>query len=1026
MSSWRLETGNWKLISTLATGGIILLLTLTSTHCTPTNPPNPVATLSPTLSVTPSPTPTLSPTFTPTSIPISTSTSTPTPSPSPTPSPTSTPSPISNIQYHPSPSPTPAPLTPRILVIEHAEERAAGIADYLTRLGLPFDRLEIYDGDSLPLPDWGQIIVLSGGPMSPHDLGTYPFLLTEAEFLRQALQLNVPILGLCLGHQLLANLLGGEVTVGEQEVGWLPVQLNEDGAQDPLFDGVPQEFVPFHYHVEQVVALPPEATALASSPLCPVQAFRYGQAPVWGLQFHPEINPQQGETILRSSARLTLPVDEIAPMIERGYEVYGEASERILYNFFRAAFDHYEAGAAFPPPPLRPLALRESWRFQTWGTVTDLAVADLNGDDRAEVLMASLDQHAYAANAAGQPLWKYSTQASVYALDVTDLDGQPAVLVGSDDNCLYALDGTGRQRWQYCADSRITALASSSTQILAASWDGYVHLVNPDGTLHQRYAVGEAGVEYPSALDSGSDGTVAIATNKGALYLLSPTGDLHLLPSLGGYVRRVRLADLDGDGQLELVAGSSAGDLVNQQISKSANWQTRRLADWQTCSVTDLALADLNSDELQEVLVACGGPEPGVHALSADGTQRWRYEAPAGVWAVAAADLDNDTWPEVIIGGDDGTVRVLDRWGRLRGSIALGGLVHGLLVHDLDGDGQAEILARTGWQVYALTIAPAWELSLPSPNPQSPISNPSLPPVADDEIELVATGDIMLARTVEERMNQYGSLYPFQAVYRLLQAADIAVGNLETPFTVGGQPADKQFIFRAHPEHAPALRTVGFDVLSLANNHVLDFPPDSLDDTVAALEEMGIATVGAGRGEAAAHRPTVLEVKGIKVAFLAFAAPRWRGSPEVPTATDVAWAEPEPVRKAVAQAREEADLVIVLLHMGTEYEAQANQEQRAVAHAAVEAGATLVIGHHPHMLQDVEIYRGVPIVYSLGNFVFDMDVIERTRDTAILRAVLAQDRVRSVDLYLARIVDDAQPRLRVAEDGSPLVQHVYP
>ena len=118
--------------------------------------------------------------------------------------------------------------------------------------------------------------------------------------------------------------------------------------------------------------------------------------------------------------------------------------------------------------------------------------------------------------------------------------------------------------------------------------------------------------------------------------------------------------------------------------------------------------------------------------------------------------------------------------------------------------------------------------------------------------------------------------------------------------------------------------------------------------------------------------------------------------------------------------------MIVLLHMGTEYEASANQQQRTVARAAVDAGAALVIGHHPHVLQDVEVYQGVPIVYSLGNFVFDMDVIERTRDTAVLRAVLARDGVRSVDLYLARIVDDAQPRLRIAGDGSPLVERVYP
>ena len=452
-------------------------------------------------------------------------------------------------------------MATRILVIEHAEERAAGIVDYLTRLGLPFDRLEIYAGDSLPPPDRGQIVVLSGGPMSPHDLDTYPFLREEGDFLRQALELKLPILGLCLGHQLLAELIGGEVDVGQQEVGWLPVQLSEAGTKDSLFDGVPQEFSPFHYHIEQVVTLPPEATVLASSPLCPVQAFRHGQDPVWGVQFHPEIGPQRGESILSSSSRLSLPADEIAPMIERGYDIYSDASERILYNFLRAAFAYYHADATFPPPPLRPLALREDWRFQTWGTVTDLAVADLNGNDRAEVLIASLDKYAYAADAAGRPLWKHPTGASVYAVQVADLDGQPTVLVGSDDNCLYALDGTGRQRWRYCADSRITAI-SSSTKILAASWDGYVHQVDPDGTLHQRYRVGEAGVEYPSALDSGPDGTVAIATNKGRLYILSPTGDLHSLPSLDGYVRRVQLTDLDDDGQPELIAGSSGGEVI--------------------------------------------------------------------------------------------------------------------------------------------------------------------------------------------------------------------------------------------------------------------------------------------------------------------------------------------------------------------------------------------------------------------------------------------------------------------------------
>ncbi len=292
-----MEAGNWRLeIGVLAlVGGLLFFFSLTVVCCTPASSPSPpvvipspTIVLSPTLtlspspspfpSATPSPSPTPSPPPIPSPTPTATSSSTPTSTRSPTPSPSLT----------PTPSPTPTPVTPRILIVEHAEERAAGVANYLTRLGLPFDRLRVYAGDSLPPPERGQMVILSGGPMSPHDVDDYPFLRAEADFLRQALDLKVPILGICLGHQLLAHLLGGEVTVSEQEVGWLPVQLNEAGTKDILFDGILPEFFPFHYHTEQVVTLPPGATVLASSPLCPVQAFRYGQAPVWGVQFHPE------------------------------------------------------------------------------------------------------------------------------------------------------------------------------------------------------------------------------------------------------------------------------------------------------------------------------------------------------------------------------------------------------------------------------------------------------------------------------------------------------------------------------------------------------------------------------------------------------------------------------------------------------------------------------------------------------------------------------------------------------------------
>ncbi len=238
-----------------------------------------------------------------------------------------------------NPVPTVAPSRPlRMIVIEHAPLRAAGVDYFLQQNGIEFDLIKVYEGE--PLPPWQgyDAIISSGGPMSPEEFDDprYPFLQAERDYVLEALAAGRGFLGLCLGEQLLAHYLGGEVVRGDQaEVGWLPVNLTPEGENDPLFEGVSSEFFVFQYHVDQVVRLPEGAVRLAGSPVAPIQAFRYRELPVWGVQFHPEIRPSLAEEILSRSGRLAPQGGDLDAMIQLGYQVYSEAQETLFRNFFR-------------------------------------------------------------------------------------------------------------------------------------------------------------------------------------------------------------------------------------------------------------------------------------------------------------------------------------------------------------------------------------------------------------------------------------------------------------------------------------------------------------------------------------------------------------------------------------------------------------------------------------------------------------------------------------------------------------------
>ena len=248
----------------------------------------------------------------------------------------------------------------------------------------------------------------------------------------------------------------------------------------------------------------------------------------------------------------------------------------------------------------------------------------------------------------------------------------------------------------------------------------------------------------------------------------------------------------------------------------------------------------------------------------------------------------------------------------------------------------------------------------------------------DTVIHLTAVGDVMLDRALGEAVLAGDVGYPFAQIEGVLSTADITIGNLESALGDLGTPENKGYTFRAPKETVETLSLAGFDLLSLANNHAMDFGVEGLMQAIQLLEARGINIIGAGAADAAAHRPVIFEINGVKLAFLAyvdvpveyrgFDARAWIAGENRP---GVAWAETKRIHTDVTDALSQADIVVVILHSGYENVIQPSPPQVAAAHAAIEAGAKLVIGHHAHILQPIEIFSDGVIAYGLGNFAFE-------------------------------------------------------
>lgn len=260
-----------------------------------------------------------------------------------------------------------------------------------------------------------------------------------------------------------------------------------------------------------------------------------------------------------------------------------------------------------------------------------------------------------------------------------------------------------------------------------------------------------------------------------------------------------------------------------------------------------------------------------------------------------------------------------------------------------------------------------------------------------------AVGDIMLAGSGTGLFRRTGYDYPFTATTATLLQGDLNIGNLESPIAQGGDEyTNKKFRFKSDPAAAAALRKAGFTHLSLANNHILDFGPRALHETIKALDDSGISHAGAGPDLGSARQGSMLKVKGVRIALLAYSLTYpdefYAGIKRAGTAPGY----DSYYRTDIARARQSADYVIVSFHWGSECEEFPREYQKSTARKAIDAGADVVLGHHPHVLQGIEFYKSGVIFYSLGNFAFASK--SRKADRSMIARITLDNGISDVEV----------------------------
>ncbi len=291
------------------------------------------------------------------------------------------------------------------------------------------------------------------------------------------------------------------------------------------------------------------------------------------------------------------------------------------------------------------------------------------------------------------------------------------------------------------------------------------------------------------------------------------------------------------------------------------------------------------------------------------------------------------------------------------------------------------------------------------------------------ETTMIFTGDVLFGNTFLNTYGQNGiSGVLSEEMLAELTSADITMINQEFPFSTRGVPMeDKEFTFRANPSYASALLEMGVDIVSLANNHILDYGREALSDTFTTLDENGILYAGAGETKERAKETITIEKNGMTFGFLAASrvipVENWNIDNQLPGVFTTY--DGTALCQAIADAEQRCDYVVVFVHWGVEYDAHPQGYQTYLAKQYIDNGADLVIGSHTHCLQGIEYYNGKPICYSLGNFIFGTS-IERTM---AVKVTVDHDAKTSIQLIGAKATSGCTTQMTGAEAGQ-LYQYI--
>lgn len=282
---------------------------------------------------------------------------------------------------------------------------------------------------------------------------------------------------------------------------------------------------------------------------------------------------------------------------------------------------------------------------------------------------------------------------------------------------------------------------------------------------------------------------------------------------------------------------------------------------------------------------------------------------------------------------------------------------------------------------------------------------------AQKKITLIATGDVLPARSVNfQALMRKDFTWPYLKTADFTKSADIAFINLETPFVEDCPVTQQGMIFCSDPKNIEGLVFAGVDIASLANNHTANYGEKNVFQTVNLLYKNAILTTGIAG-------PQFLEVKGVKFAFLGY------NDISVPQ-FGISNVDEQKIKIEIAHAKSLADIVIVAFHWGTEYRNQPDERQKYLAHLAIDAGADLIIGNHPHWIQPTEIYKSKLITYAHGNFVFDQMWSQKTREGVVGRYTFYDKSLIDVEFFPIQIDDYGQPHFLSGPDKERILKEM--